>query len=121
MTKALIIDDAIANLKLMEAHLSRYDIQAMGVQSGKEGYHLAQELSPDIIFVDLRMPTHTWDGYTTIKNMRDNAQIAKSLIVAITGGGSEADARQAGCDYFLQHPFGMRDIEIIIKEESLAS
>lgn len=55
--RVLVIDDHTLFREGLEGLLSRRDIEVVGsVGNGEEGIRLAQELKPDIVLLDMRMP-----------------------------------------------------------------
>jgi two-component system LytT family response regulator len=58
MYKALLIDDEPLARELLKALLAPYkEIEVVGeCADGFEGFKVIQELSPDLIFLDIQMP-----------------------------------------------------------------
>lgn len=114
MTKALIIDDIPENIEMLAAFLEIFGIDSVGATSGQEGFKLAQSYQPDVIFSDLIMPDHTWNGYQTIENLRQHPRTTYMPIVAITASGEEDRAYEAGCDFFLTRPFQQAGLKYLL-------
>lgn len=105
MPTALIIDDLPANIHLLEAYLRLFGIKTIGASTGKKGFELAVIHNPDVVFMDLLMPEHTWNGYKTTQELKAHSQTADIPIVAITAVGDEQLAYEVGCDIFCMRPF----------------
>jgi len=59
MINSVIIDDEAANLEVLDSMLKRHcpEVNVKGkAQSAAEGYRLIRELSPDLVFLDIKMP-----------------------------------------------------------------
>lgn len=106
--RILIVDDLEDN-----RHILMYRLHRMGAFEIREASHgqqvldlLAQEPSPDLIFMDLRMPV--LDGWETIRRIRSMAGPVRDVpIIAVTAQammGEEEQARAAGCDDYITKP-----------------
>ncbi len=59
MIKTVLIDDELANRVVLDKFLSRFCpiIEVIGTaENAEKGFHLIQELKPDLVFLDVRMP-----------------------------------------------------------------
>ena len=119
MTVALIIDDQPENIIMLEAYLRRCNIDSIGVTSGREAFSIATSNAPDIVFSDLRMPEHTWNGYKTCEQFRGHPATSHIPFVAVTAIGDEQLASEAGYNYFLPRPFAIIHLKQILSEENL--
>lgn len=83
----LIDDHALFRTGLQEL-LSRRDINVVAaVADGREGITKAQELKPDVILLDLRMPN--MNGVSVLKNLRDEGLTMP--VVMLTTSNEERD------------------------------
>lgn len=105
MIKALIIDDNMVNIELLKAYLELYKIEVIGAETGKKGVELAQTLLPDAIFMDLLMPSYSWNGYQATLELKNNPLTKHIPVVAVSSAGDMDLARDSGCSYFLTRPF----------------
>ena len=77
----LLIDDQADYLDLLELGLSdRYSV--IVAQNGLDGYALASRERPDVIVIDLMMPTV--DGWTVLRKMRVNSELAEIPVIVVT-------------------------------------
>ncbi len=76
---------------------------------GREAVALAQNLRPDVILMDLRMPG--MDGMTAIRHLRarNDAKAGLPVIVVTADAGAtiDADCRAAGADDVMMKPVAM--------------
>ncbi|MCB1735831.1 MAG: response regulator [Gammaproteobacteria bacterium] len=83
----LIDDHALFRTGLQEL-LSRRDINVVAaVADGREGIAKAQELKPDVILLDLRMPN--MNGISVLQNLRDEG--LEMPVVMLTTSNEERD------------------------------
>ncbi|HBN26249.1 MAG TPA: histidine kinase [Desulfobacteraceae bacterium] len=79
----LIIDDNVLNNKLMEMALTKEGYRVLTSSDGPTGRHIASELHPDLILLDIIMPGE--NGFEVIKKLKKNAETASIPIIFITG------------------------------------
>jgi len=60
--KALVVDDAHINRKLLSDVLRTIGIETLGAENGKEALERLDEFEPHIIFMDRRMPSMKGGG-----------------------------------------------------------
>lgn len=90
--KVLIIDDHTLFREGLEGLLSRRQIEVIAsAGDGEEGVRLAQELSPDIILLDMRMPG--LGGLDVLSRLKENNVIPP--IAILTTSSEESDLVEA--------------------------
>ena len=101
----LCIDDDPDVSGAIERRLSRYDVHLIRAFHGMHGYAEALRHNPDVIVMDLRMPSG--DGATILECLRRNQQTAAIPVIVLTGI-HERRLRQKllnlGANGFLQKP-----------------
>lgn len=99
--RILLIDDHALFRVGLQGLLERRGIDVVAaVGTGREGLRLAQELSPDIILLDMRMPG--MDGMDVLQRLRENGVTIP--IVMLTTSSEERDllaALRAGAQGYL--------------------
>jgi two-component system cell cycle response regulator DivK len=101
----LIIEDTPANLRLFTIILSAAGYQVLGVATAQEGIALARTAQPDLILMDIQLPTMNGLEATTI--LKADSLTAGIPIIAVTAfamKGDEEKIRAAGCDEYLSKP-----------------
>ncbi len=117
MFKVMIVDDeSIIRKGLRNAvNWKVFDCEVVGEASdGMEGYKLINQLHPDIIITDIKMPEV--DGLTMIREIRDI--IPQSKIIILTGYRDFDYAREAiklGAFDFLLKPTKIEELNSVIK------
>lgn len=107
MTTILIVDDDKEIGMIFQLALRKVNYQVHYASSGAAAYELAQQLRPQIIFVDLHLAHSSLSGWDLIFQLRACNDCQIGVIIGITAG-SEKDieqAYQAGCNEVLRKPF----------------
>jgi two-component system cell cycle response regulator DivK len=85
--------------------LERKGYRVLLADSGDSGIRLARKEHPSMILLDLGMAGK--DGFATAREIRADAEIKETPLVAVTAmamRGDEMRARQAGFDSYLSKP-----------------
>jgi len=115
--KLLIVDDnrdgaeSMAMLQELLGHQTRL------AHTGPDAVEIAQEFLPDVILLDIGLPG--MDGYEVARELRKMPLLAHTLLIALTGYGSEDDrqiARQAGFDEHLAKPADQERLQRMIRQ-----
>ncbi len=109
--KILIVDDMQANRELLVKMLSPVGFQVRLANNGREAIDLWKSWSPQLIFMDLRMPI--MDGYAATKYIKANPQGQNTIIIALSANVPEDEKTSvmaAGCDDFYVKPFTEQSI-----------
>lgn len=105
MSKVLVIEDNEQNLYLMTFLLEKNGFEVVSAKNGYEGILLAEDTSPDIILLDIQLPQ--MDGFTVIKELRENQSLKDTPIVAVTSYAMVGDrerALKAGFNGYIEKP-----------------
>lgn len=87
--KILVVDDNLANLKLMQALLTEHIENITLASSGQEALDFANNNSFDMIFMDIQMPI--MDGIETSYKIRTFSKNKTTPIIAVTAHIMESD------------------------------
>lgn len=91
MIKILVIDDEKPTLAMFRLFLKAYGYDVYIAEDGEKGLKIFNEISPEIVFTDLKMPGI--DGLEVLEKIR-NSNI-KSEVIIITGHGDMEKAVKA--------------------------
>ncbi len=101
----LIVDDNADSRRMYASYFTEAGFRVEEAGHGFEGVEKAFRLSPDVILMDLLMPT--LDGWESIRLLKGRPRTRTIPIIALTGDTRENDlklARNAGCDVLLLKP-----------------
>lgn len=108
--KILIADDIILNRNLLKVYLSEFNFDIMEAKNGAEVIELVEQVKPDLIFLDMKMPV--MDGYETIKILKEEAKFKEIPIVVVTASAmmdSHGEIKRIS-NGFLQKPLNREKI-----------
>ena len=113
--KVIIADDNRNFCQMLQNYLqSQEDISIVGVaNNGLEAMDLIQTQEPDLIILDLVMPS--LDGLGVLERINARATMTRPNIIMLTAFGQESLTHEAmllGVDYFILKPF---DLDILGK------
>ena len=103
--RVIIVDD-IAETRENIRKLLQFesDIEVVGVaRTGREGIDLTEEISPDVVLMDINMPD--MDGITATETIRKEVPFAQIVILSVQGDPNYMRrAMLAGARDFLTKP-----------------
>jgi two-component system, OmpR family, KDP operon response regulator KdpE len=108
VTRVLVVDDEAPIRRAMRANLEARGYVVDLAESGEEALQLAARNHPDVVLLDLGLPT--MDGLEVIDGLRGWSQVP---IVVLSARGNERDkvaALDAGADDYVSKPFGMDEL-----------
>ncbi len=112
----LIVDDEEKNIKLLKATLIFENYRVFGALSGEEALKMVEDISPDLILLDVLMPK--MDGLEvcmTLKQDEKTRMIPVVIITALMENEHRIKAMEAGADDFLSKPIDRTELLVRIK------
>jgi CheY-like chemotaxis protein len=103
--KILIVDDEQLTRAVLQHNviLAGYDV--IVASNGREAMQKIQEVTPDLIVVDLVMPD--MNGFEMLRRIRSNEQTTKTPVIVVSALQSQTDieeAKASGADIYLTKP-----------------
>lgn len=101
----LVVDDIEANRSLVKSYLDTPNLKIIEAENGQEGVDSAFLNKPDIILMDIKMPT--LDGFEATRQIKNNPELNLIPVIAITASimkGDEEKIKNSGCDGLLRKP-----------------
>ena len=80
--QVLVVDDILANVKLLEARLSAEYFDVLTAMSGPEALAICERSQCDIILLDVMMPG--MDGFEVCRRLKSNPRTHHVPVVMIT-------------------------------------
>lgn len=115
--KILIADDRWENRAVLVSLLSPLGFEMSEACDGTEGLRKADEIRPDLIFMDIVMPGT--DGIEITRQIRNSPDLAgiKVIIISASSSHSPQDIiTESGADDFLPKPVEIKDVFIMIEK-----
>ncbi len=116
--RVLVVDDIIANVRLLEAKLAAEYFEVVTAMNGLDALDAVQRTKPDIILLDVMMPGI--DGIEVCTRLKANAATQHIPIIMVTALDQPEDrlrGLRAGADDFLTKP--VNDISLFCRVKSL--
>ena len=116
--RVLVVDDILANVKLLEAKLTAEYFDVLTARSGVEALEVVQRSVPDIILLDVMMPG--MDGFEVCQRLKSNPQTQHIPVIMVTALDQPQDrvkGLEAGADDFLTKP--VSDVALFSRVKSL--
>jgi two-component system cell cycle response regulator len=117
--RVLVVDDILANVKLLEARLSAEYFDVLTAYSGRQALELLQVERVDVVLLDVMMPA--MDGFEVCRRIKGTPKTMHVPVIMVTALDQTADKVQgleAGADDFLTKP--VDDIALITRVKNLA-
>ncbi|MBW2976459.1 response regulator [Candidatus Woesearchaeota archaeon] len=109
----MLVDDNIDLLYSVEKGLNSLDknLEVVGVESGKKCLQLLKKTQPDLILLDIMMPSMDgWDTCAKIKSDKKTENIPIIFLTAKTDPISRSMGGLASADYITK-PFDMKELK----------
>ena len=105
MPKILLVEDNEMNRDMLSRRLERKGYEVVIATDGAEGVAMARASAPDLILMDMSLPV--MDGWTATREIKSDAALRATPIVALTAhamSGDKERAIEAGCDEYDTKP-----------------
>ena len=117
----LYIEDNAANLRLVSQLLGRIpNIQMLSAHEPVLGLELAEEHVPDLILLDINLPT--LNGYEVLKELRIRKSTADIPVVAVSANAMPKDieaGKNAGFSHYITKPIEIAELLQVVEAELL--
>ncbi len=116
--RVLVVDDILANVRLLEAKLSAEYFEVVTAMNGLDALDAIQRTKPDIVLLDVMMPGI--DGIEVCKRIKANPATQHIPVIMVTALDQPEDrvrGLEAGADDFLTKP--VNDISLFCRIKSL--
>ncbi len=111
MKKILLAEDNEVNRDMLARRLSRRGYEVLLAENGEEAIQQVYKHTPDLVLMDLNMPT--LNGWDATAKLRDDDRGKDVPIIALTAYVMREDWERAldmGCDAVLTKPFRFAEL-----------
>lgn len=121
--RILVVDDNVGAAKMLALLLTRIsDHQVHTAHDGLSALEAARDHRPEIVLLDIGLPR--MNGYEVARRLRQRPEFEQTVLVALTGYGSEDDRRrsiEAGFDEHLVKPPSLESLQRLAVHHRLVS
>ena len=106
MKKILIVDDSLAEVKLMQAVLQQAGYWSVAIQDPRQIEATIAVERPNLILLDVVMPDR--NGFQACRELKGNAEFRAIPVVIVSSKNTDSDkfwAKQQGADGYVMKPF----------------
>ncbi|MBS0249561.1 MAG: PleD family two-component system response regulator [Proteobacteria bacterium] len=117
--RVLVVDDILANVKLLEARLQAEYFEVVTANSGQQALDILEQESVDVVLLDVMMPG--MDGFETCRRIKGSHLTHHIPVVMVTALDQPSDkvlGLESGADDFLTKP--VDDIALVTRVRNLA-
>jgi len=117
--KVLVVDDNVDAAESLATVLQMTGRRTRTVYDGPCVMQAAREFAPDVVLLDIGLPGMS--GYEVARQLRSDPGLSRSVLIAVTGWGSEEDRRRshdAGFDEHLTKPIDMATLDPLLRRFS---
>ncbi len=117
--RVLVVDDILANVKLLEARLSAEYFEVLTAFNGPDAIKICESGKADIVLLDVMMPE--MDGFEVCKHIKSNPATQHLPVIMVTALDQPTEkvrGLDAGADDFLTKP--VDDIALITRVKNLS-
>ena len=114
--RVLVVDDFDDAREMYAEYLEFAGFQVETARNGLEAVEKAQDITPDIILMDLSLPV--MDGWEATRRIKQDSRTRDIPVMALSGHvfvGNAEQAKEAGADDFVAKPCLPQDLESKIR------
>ena len=108
----LVIDDDSTMRDLLRRILEREGFAVATAASGSEGLLLAEQLRPDVITLDVMMPS--MDGWTLLSKLKEHPELVDIPVIMVTMVAESERGYALGADHYMVKPINRRRLVDIL-------
>lgn len=111
--KVLVVDDEKAIVDILKFNLKREGYETIEAYDGEEGLNLAMAEKPDLILLDVMLPS--MPGFDVCKKIREKSNVPIIMLTARTDEIDKVLGLELGADDYITKPFGIREVMARVK------
>jgi DNA-binding response OmpR family regulator len=108
MKTILLVEDEREIARMVQAYLMREGYRVEVAFDGEEGWRRYQELSPDLIILDLMLPK--LHGLELARKIRRESDVPIIMLTALSEEADRVAGLELGADDYVTKPFSLREL-----------
>jgi len=115
--KILVVDDEELTTQLAKTFLEKHGFSVIIASDGETGLNLAEAENPDLILLDVMLPS--MDGFEVCKKLKENDNFKNTPILMFTAKGLSSDIERGqavGADEYIIKPFSGKALVATIRK-----
>lgn len=104
----LIIEDEDQIAEVIQAYLAREGFRSIHAPDGQRGLQLLQQVKPDLLLLDIRMPGQ--NGIDVLQAIRGQGNTPVIMLTALTDDISKLLSLRIGADDYIAKPFNPAEV-----------
>ncbi|MBO03834.1 MAG: DNA-binding response regulator [Chloroflexi bacterium] len=105
---ALVVEDDKSVSQLIRLYLAQAGYRVLAAEDGPTGLRMALEDSPDIVLLDLNLPS--MDGIEVCRNVRQESEVPIIMVTARVEEDDRLTGLDLGADDYVSKPFSPREL-----------
>lgn len=111
--KVMVVEDEPALLDTLQYSLTRQGYEVVLASDGAEALEVARQERPDLVILDVMLPT--LDGFEVCRILRQEMSAPILMLTARTDEVDKVVGLEVGADDYLTKPFSMRELMARVK------
>lgn len=111
MKKILIVDDEPNIIMALEYTFKKNNFEVFIARDGQEALDILKSNFPDVIILDVMMPTV--DGYATLEQIKKDKNLNHTKVVFLSAKNKASDIQKGmdlGANAYLTKPFSVKNV-----------
>ncbi len=118
MAKVLVVEDDLFLRDMVFQKLQASGLEAYQAADGEEGLKKIIEIKPDLVLLDIILPTI--DGFEVLRRKNENPEIAQIPVIILSNLGQKEEIDQGlklgAKDYLIKAHFTLDEIMIKVRQ-----
>jgi two-component system, OmpR family, response regulator len=113
-TRILVADDEPSTAEMLALILGFTGYEVTRAYDGAQALRLAQEVKPDVLLLDVRMPKLY--GPEVTRRLKSDPEFAGKVVVLFSSADEdEVNWREVGADAFLRKPIDIKQLPLVVQ------
>ena len=111
--RILVVDDELQIRRSLQVNLENRNYSVMTAASGDEALEAMARRMPDVVIVDLVLPS--MDGIELTRRIREQSPVPIIVLSAIGDELKKVEALESGADDYVTKPFGLEELSARVR------